>query len=150
MIHKAWSCIEYVPCCLSMSSFQISRSHGTKKIIDFGPNWGFRTLTRVSIHWWVWNYAQSVNQHRKVALLFFNIVHKISRSHGTKNYRFWPELSVSVLQLQFELTHDFEMMHNAWCSIEEVPYFKLIHQISRLHRTKKNRRFWPQLSVSGL
>ena len=41
---------------------------------------------------------------------------------GQKLFRFWPELSVSRLQLQFEFIHGFEMTHKAWCSIEEVPY----------------------------
>ena len=40
-----------------------------------------------------------------------------------KNHRFWPKLGLSRLQLQFEFTHGFEMMHKAWSSIEEVPYF---------------------------
>ena len=39
-----------------------------------------------------------------------------------KNRRFWPELSVSGLQLQFEFTNGYEIMHKAWSSIEEVPY----------------------------
>ena len=41
---------------------------------------------------------------------------------GHKNRLFWPELSISELQLQFEFTDGFEMMHKAWCSIEKVPY----------------------------
>ena len=43
-------------------------------------------------------------------------------SHGFKNRRFWPKLDVSGLYLQFEITDGNEMMHKAWCSIEEVPY----------------------------
>ena len=38
------------------------------------------------------------------------------------NLRFWFKLGVSGLQLQFEFTNGNEMMHNAWSSIEEVPY----------------------------
>ena len=41
---------------------------------------------------------------------------------GQKNRRFWPELSVSGQQLQFEFIEGFEMMHKAWCNVEEVPY----------------------------
>ena len=33
-----------------------------------------------------------------------------------KNHQFWPELSFSGLQLQFEFTDGFEMMHNVWHS----------------------------------
>ena len=39
---------------------------------------------------------------------------------GQRNHQFWLELSVSGLQLQFEFTDGFEMMHKAWCSKEEV------------------------------
>ena len=41
---------------------------------------------------------------------------------GQKNRQFWPELSVSRLQTQFEFTDGFELMHKAWRSIEKVPY----------------------------
>ena len=44
---------------------------------------------------------------------------------GQKNRQFWPKLSVSGLWLQFEFTNGFEMMHKAWCSIDEVPYYHL-------------------------
>ena len=46
----------------------------------------------------------------------------------------------------FEFIDSFEMMHKAWCSIEELPYcFSVIHQISRSHRLK-NRKFDINLS----
>ena len=74
------------------------------------------------MNWWLWNDAQSWKQHRRGALLFFRVIRQISRSHGTKNCQFWPKLTVSGLQLQLEFTAGFEMMHKAWCGIEEVPY----------------------------
>ena len=55
----------------------------------------FRTVTLVWIHRWLWNDAQSLKQHRRGALLFFKVIRWISRSHGTINRWFWPELSVS-------------------------------------------------------
>ena len=82
----------------------------------------FRTLTPVWIHIWQWNHAHSWKQHRRGALLFFKVIRQISRSHGSKNRRIWPRLGVSGLQLQFEYTNGYEMMHKAWSSIEEVPY----------------------------
>ena len=42
---------------------------------------------------------------------------------GQKNRQFWPELGISRLQLQFELTDGYEMMYKAWNSLKEVPYF---------------------------
>ena len=57
----------------------------------------FRTLTSVWIHIWQWNHAHSWKQHRWSALLFFKVIHQISRSHGSKNRRIWPRLGVSRL-----------------------------------------------------
>ena len=82
----------------------------------------------------------------KVPFLFSNVIHQISRWHGKKNCSFWPELSISRLQLQFDFTDAFEMMHRAWCSKEELAYFfKVIHQISRSHGLK-NWTLWTNLS----
>ena len=51
---------------------------------------GFRTVTPVRIHIWWWNYAYSLIMLRKGALLFFKVICQISRSHGSKNHRIWP------------------------------------------------------------
>ena len=57
----------------------------------------FRTLTPVWIHIWQWNHAHSWKQHRRGALLFFQVIRQISRSHGSKNRLIWPRLGVSGL-----------------------------------------------------
>ena len=49
----------------------------------------FRTLTPVWIHIW--------KQHKRGALLFFKVIHQISRSYGSKNRQIWPRLGVSGL-----------------------------------------------------
>ena len=54
--------------------------------------------------------------------MFVNVINWISRSHGAKNRRFWPEFSVSGQQLQFEFTEVFEMINKAWCNAEYVLY----------------------------
>ena len=36
--------------------------------------------------------------------------------------KFYPNLAVCELYLQFEFINGYEMMHKAWSSIEEVPY----------------------------
>ena len=41
---------------------------------------------------------------------------------GQKIHQFWPKFGVSGLLLQFEFTNDFEMMHEAWHSVEEAIY----------------------------
>ena len=55
--------------------------------------------------------------------MLFKVIRQISRSHGSKNRRIWPKLGVSRLYLQFEFTNGYEMMHKAWSSMEEVPYY---------------------------
>ena len=59
---------------------------------------------------------------RRGALLFFKAIRQIATSHGYKNCRFWPKLAFSGLYLKFEITDSYQMMHNAWNNIEEVPY----------------------------
>ena len=103
------------------SNFKVTRLK--KNTLILNQIGRLRTVTTVWIQWWLWNDAQSLKQHRRGVLLFFKVIHQISRSHGTKSRRFWPELSVSRLWLKFELTGGFEMMHKAWCSIEEVSYY---------------------------
>ena len=44
----------------------------------------FRTVTPVWIYIWWWNDAYSLMLLRRGALLFFKVIHQISRSHGSK------------------------------------------------------------------
>ena len=82
---------------------------------------------------------------------FFKVIHQISRSHGSKNRRIWPRLGVSGLWLQFVFINACEMMHNAWSSVEEVPYcFPRSSVKFQGHTAKKPCRIWPKLGVSGL
>ena len=57
----------------------------------------FWTVTPAWIHMWWWNDAYSLIMLRRGALLFFKVIHQISRSHGSKNCRIWPRLGVSGL-----------------------------------------------------
>ena len=120
MMHKAWRSIEEVPIVFQghPSNFMVTRVNKSPILTRIVR---FRTVTLVWIHRWLWNEAHSLKQHRRGVLLFFEVIHQISRSHGTKNRRFWPEMSVSGLQLQFEFADGFEMKHKVWYSIEEVP-----------------------------
>ena len=82
---------------------------------------------------------------------FFKVIYQISRSHGTKYHLFRAELGVSGLWLQFDSTDGYEMMHKAWCSIGEVPYIFEGHPSNfKVTQDIKNRRFLPELGVSGL
>ena len=57
----------------------------------------FRTVTPVWILIWWWNDAYSLMLLRRGALLFFKVIHQISRSHGSKNRQIWPRFGVSGL-----------------------------------------------------
>ena len=62
-----------------------------------------------------------------------------------------PNLAVSGPLLKFEFTYDDEMIHRAWCCLEEVPYsFSMSSVKFQVHTAKTNRRFWPKLGVSLL
>ena len=98
----------------------------------------FRTVTPVWIHIWWWNDAHSLILLRRGALLFFKVVRQFSRSHGSKNRRIWPKLGVSGLQLQFEFTIGYGMMHKAWSNIEEVPYCFSMSYVKLQGHTAKN------------
>ena len=104
----------WCPCKRSKSKVKV-----TEVLTSFSR---FRTVTPVWIHKWRWNDAQSLMLLRRCALLCFKVICNISRSHGSYNRRIWPRLGVSGLQLQFEFTSGYEIMHKAWSSIEEVPY----------------------------
>ena len=70
----------------------ISRSHGKKSPI-LSRIERFRTVTPVWIHRWILYDAQSLKSYRRGALLFFEVIHQISRSHRLKNRRFDSSLS---------------------------------------------------------
>ena len=95
----------------------VFRSHSSnfnvtwEKIAQIGR---IGTVTPVWIHGWLWGIEE--------VLLFFNVIVQISRSQRTKKCWFLPKLRISGLQLQFEFTDGFQMMHTAWRSIAEVPY----------------------------
>ena len=49
-------------------------------------------------------------------------VHAKGQGQRSRSQRSQPNLTVSGLWIQFEFTYDDEMMHIAWCCLEEVPY----------------------------
>ena len=110
-----------------------------------------RTVTPVWIHIWWWNYAYSLMLLRRGALLFFKVICHIARSRGSKNLRIWPKFGVPWLYLLFEFTNGYEMMHKAWSSIEQVPYYFSRSSVKfQGHTVLKSVEFDPDLGVSGL
>ena len=75
----------------------------------------FRTITPVWIHIWWWNDAQSLMLLRRGALLFFKVIHQISRSQGSKNRRIWPKLAFPDCNSSLNWP-----MATKWCTKLEV------------------------------
>ena len=59
-----------------------------------------------------------------------------------KNHNFLPKLGVSGLQLQFEFTNGYGMMHKVWSDIEEGPYCFSRSSFKFQGNTRKKHRFW--------
>ena len=91
-MHKAWWCLEEVPYCFQghPSNFKVTWLKKLSILTQIGHFW---TVTQVWIHWWIWNDAQSLMKYRRCALLFWGVIHQISRSHRLKNRRFESNLS---------------------------------------------------------
>ena len=75
-MHKAWSSIEEVPCCFSMSSFKF-QGHTRQKIAHFDPNWVFLDCNSslnslMALKWW-----KSLTWYKR-GVLFFSRSSKIS------------------------------------------------------------------------
>ena len=77
----------------------------------------FQTVTPVWIHIWWWNDAQSLMLLRRGALLFFKVIHQISRSEGSKNRRIWPKLAFPDCNSSLN-----SPMATKWCTKLEVAY----------------------------
>ena len=134
MMHRAWSNIEEVSYCFSMSYVKF-RCHTAKKIVDFDPNWAFPDCNSSLNSQMATKWCTNLEVAQKWCPVVFRCHTSNCKVTRWKHRRFWLELSVSGLQVQFEFTDGFEMMHKAWRSIEEVSYwfFSVIYQISRLH-----------------
>ena len=147
MIHKAWSSIEEVPYIFQghLSHFKVTRLKRLSILTHIGR---FRTVTPVGIHQWLRNDAQSLEQHRRVPYCF-SCDQAAPWMVQSVCLTVCPSvcLSVTTFWLCSHPTKWYRKLEVAWkrCLL----FFKVIHQISRSHGTK-NRRFWTELSVSGL
>ena len=75
----------------------------------------FRTVAPVWIYIWWWNDAQSLMLLRRGALLFFKVIHQISRSQGSKNPQIWPKLAFPDCNSSLN-----SPMATKWCTKLEV------------------------------
>ena len=86
MMHKAWSHLEEVPYFFSRSSVKF-QGHTGQKIANFDPNWGFpdcNSSLKSLMDSKMMHKAWCLMWYRWVALLFFKVIHQISRSQETK------------------------------------------------------------------
>ena len=131
MMHKAWFGIGDVPYCFSRSSIKF-QDHTAKKNADLDPNWAFPDCNSslnspMATKWCTELFKKKWSTELGVAWKGCPIVFQSHLSNFkvycfSRNHRFWPELGVSGLLLQFDFTDGYEMTHKAWSSIEEVPY----------------------------
>ena len=93
----------------------------------------FRIVTPVWIYQWLWHVAQSVMWYGKGSLLFFKVIHQISRSRGTKNYHFFTRnerfRTVTPVWINRWIGNDVQslMLYRRGT----LSFFKVVHQISR-------------------
>ena len=64
-----------------------------------------------------------------------------------KNRRFWPKLGVCGQYLQFEFTDGYEMMHEDWNSIEEMPHCVSRSSVKFQGHRARNYQFWPKIGI---
>ena len=112
---KAWCSIEEEPYCFPRSSVKFQSHKGTKKKLILTQIRRLWIVNLVWIHWWLWNDAQMLKQHRRGALSFFKVICQISRSHGTKNTYFDPNWAFP--DCNFGLN---SLMDLKWCTKLDV------------------------------
>ena len=145
MMHKAWCCFEEVSYCLSRSSL-IFQGLTANFIFSILTQIGhFRTEAPVWSHQWPWNDAQSLKQHRRVALLFFKVICQFSGSRRTKKKS--PILTWSERFRTLTPVSKYQWLSNAAQSVMlyrrgALLFFKVIHQILRSRGTKKIANFY--------
>ena len=150
MMHKAWSSIEEVPYCFSRSSVKF-QGHTGQKIADFDLNWVFPDSNSslnllMAIKW----CTKLEATQKRCPIVFqghpsnFKVTRDKKSPIFTRIKRF---RTVTLVWIHWWLCNNAHSLkqHRRGALL----FFKVIRQISRSHRTK-SRRFWPELSVSGL
>ena len=92
----------------------------------------------------------SLCSHYRIIMKFSGVitndrsdVHAKGQGQRSRSQRSKPNFAISGLQIQFEFTHGYEMMHKAWSSIEEVILSKITRPVAAI----KSLRF--ALFLSG-
>ena len=155
MLHKAWSSIEEVLYCFSMSYVKF-QDHTAQKIVDFYLDWLFldcnSSLTSVTPFW--------LCSHRRIIMKFSGVITSDRRDVRAKDQG--QRSKVKVTEVTNPLNR-FRTVTPVWIHIwwwndayslimlrrGALLFFKVNRQISRSHGSK-NRQIWPRLGVSGL
>ena len=148
MMHKAWSSIGEVPYCFSRTCVKF-QGHTGQKIADFDPNWAFPDYNFSLNSPMALKWCTTLCGIEQVLYCFSKSSIKFQGHTGQKNHQFWSQLSVCGLQLKFDFTDGFEMMHKAWWCIQEVPYCFRGHPSDFTTTQAENRRFESNLRLLG-
>ena len=81
-----------------------------------------------------WNFQELLLLTKVISMQEVNV-----RGQRSRSQKSWHHLAVSGLLLPFEFTYGNEMMHKAWCCLEEVPYcFSRSYVKCQGHTAKKS------------
>ena len=138
MMHKVWCSIEEVSYWFWWSSIKF-QGHSRQKIADLGPNWAFPDCN------WSFNSTMALKGCTKpnvakkrcpIVLLWSSIKFQ---GHKGQTLLIWTRIEHfrTVTPIWIEFTDGFEMMHKAWCSMEEVSYY-----LSRLSIKFQGHMYW--------
>ena len=97
MMHRTWSSIVEVPYCFSRAYVKF-QGHTALKIFEFDPNWAFPDCNSSLNSPMAMKCCTKLETAKERCPIVFQVIHQISRSHGTKHHRFWPKWGVSGLQ----------------------------------------------------
>ena len=150
MMHKAWKNKEDVPYCISRSSVKFQGHTRQKKSLILTQVWHFWTVTPVWIHQCLRNDAHSSKYHRRGTLSFLRSSVKYQDHAGHKIIDFDPNWAFPTCNSSL-----ITPMAMKWCPKLEVAQKRYLivfqcHPLNFKVTRDKNRRFWPELSVSGL
>ena len=143
MIHKAWSTIEGLTIFFQGYPLNFKVTRG-KKIAHFGPNWAFPDCNFSLNSLMALKCCTKLNVTKKrIPMVCQGNPMNLKVTRG-KTSLFWPELNVSGQQLQFEFTEGFDIMHKAWCNVEEVSYNFSRSSIKFQGHMAEKSMFWIQ------
>ena len=121
MLHKAFSSIEEVPYCFWRSSVKF-QGHTAKKIVDFDQNWAFPDCNSSFNSLMAVKWCTKLEATKKRCPVVFQGHPSNFKVTRDKKWPIFIQIERFRTVTSVSITDVVEMMHKAWCSIEEVPY----------------------------